>query len=75
VLREKKLFVTGRTMYDRDTAPGAEPEELRVMKIPALIISGNDPAHATSAAQSLAGALARRCRRAYRSGSVQQDGE
>jgi hypothetical protein len=58
------------TMYDRDTAPGAEPEELRVMKIPALIISGNNPAHATSAAQYLAGGLARRCRRTCRSESV-----
>ena len=43
-----------RTLYDRDTAPGAEPEELRKLQIPALIIPGDDPFHATSAAQYLA---------------------
>ncbi len=43
-----------RTLYDRDTAPGAEPEELRRLQIPALVIPGDDPAHATSAAQYLA---------------------
>ena len=36
-----------------DTAPGADPEELRAMKIPALIIPGDDPAHAMSAAHYL----------------------
>src|SRR5712692_5490279 len=44
---------TARTLFDRDTAPGAEPEELRAMKIPALIIPGDDPAHAMSAAHYL----------------------
>jgi pimeloyl-ACP methyl ester carboxylesterase len=45
--------VSARTLFDRDTAPGAEPEELRAMKIPALIIPGDDPAHAQSAAHYL----------------------
>ncbi len=45
--------VSARTLFDRDTAPGCEPEELRAMKLPALIIPGDDPAHATSAAHYL----------------------
>ena len=45
--------VSARTLFDRDTAPGAEPEELRAMKIPAVIIPGDDPSHATSAAHYL----------------------
>lgn len=40
----------GRTMYDRDTAPGAEPEEMLACQLPALVVPGNDAAHATSAA-------------------------
>jgi pimeloyl-ACP methyl ester carboxylesterase len=42
------------TMYDRDTAPGAEPEELRKLQMPALVIPGDDPYHSTLAAQYLA---------------------
>jgi pimeloyl-ACP methyl ester carboxylesterase len=45
--------VSARTLFDRDTAPGAEPEELTAMKIPALIIPGDDPSHAQSAAHYL----------------------
>jgi pimeloyl-ACP methyl ester carboxylesterase len=41
---------SGRTLFDRDTAPGAEPEEIMAMKAPALVIPGDDPSHATSAA-------------------------
>ena len=48
-----------RTMYDRDTAPGAEPEELRKLQIPTLVIPGDDPFHATLAAQYLALQLSR----------------
>ncbi len=50
-----RLIVAGmaRTMFDRDTAPGAEPEDLMRLKIPALIVPGHDPAHATSAARYL----------------------
>jgi pimeloyl-ACP methyl ester carboxylesterase len=48
-----KLIVAGmaRTMFDRDTAPGAEPEDLMRLDIPALIVPGRDAAHATSAAR------------------------
>jgi hypothetical protein len=40
-------------MFDRDTAPGAEPEDLLRLDIPALVIPGRDAAHATSAARYL----------------------
>lgn len=42
-----------RGLMDRDTSPGAEPEELMQLDIPALIVPGNDPFHATSAARYL----------------------
>ena len=42
-----------RTLFDRDTSPGAEPEDLLKLQIPALIIPGRDEAHATSAARYL----------------------
>lgn len=50
-----KLIVAGlaRTLLDRDTAPGAEPEDLMRLDIPTLIIPGRDAAHATSAARYL----------------------
>ncbi|MGA7788231.1 MAG: alpha/beta hydrolase [Xanthobacteraceae bacterium] len=40
-------------LFDRDTAPGAEPEDLMRTAIPALIVPGHDAAHATSAARYL----------------------
>jgi len=40
-------------LFDRDTAPGAEPEDLLKIEIPALIVPGHDPSHATSAARYL----------------------
>ena len=40
-----------RTLFDRDTAPGAEPEDLLRLDIPALVIPGHDESHATSAAR------------------------
>jgi len=48
-----KLTVAGmaRTLIDRDTAPGAEPEDLLKLDIPALIVPGSDNFHATSAAR------------------------
>jgi pimeloyl-ACP methyl ester carboxylesterase len=54
-LERYKLVVTGmsRALMDRDTAPGAEPEELMRLDIPALIVPGHDPSHATSAARYL----------------------
>src|ERR1700704_3849372 len=56
-----KLIVVGmaRTMFDRDTAPGAEPEDMLRLDIPALVIPGQDPAHATSAARYLQECLPR----------------
>lgn len=44
---------SGRTLFDRDTAPGADPEEITAIKAPALIVPGDDPSHATSAAHYL----------------------
>lgn len=46
-------------LIDRETAPGAEPGDLRQLEIPALIVPGNDPVHATSAARYLAACLPR----------------
>jgi pimeloyl-ACP methyl ester carboxylesterase len=43
----------GRTLFDRDTAPGAEPEDLLLLNTPTLIIPGQDASHATSAAMYL----------------------
>lgn len=56
-----KLVVAamGRTLLDRDTAPGAEPEDLLRLDIPALVIPGRDPSHATSAARYLEECLPR----------------
>lgn len=48
-----------RTMYDRDTSPGAEPEDLMSLDIPALVIPGADAAHATSGARYLGECLPR----------------
>lgn len=48
-----------RTLFDRDTAPGAEPEDLLRLDIPALIVPGRDPSHATSAARYLEECLPR----------------
>jgi pimeloyl-ACP methyl ester carboxylesterase len=47
------IITSGRGMFDRDTAPGAEPEEVMGVKAPALIIPGDDPSHATSGAHYL----------------------
>jgi pimeloyl-ACP methyl ester carboxylesterase len=52
-LDQYKLIVTGmmRTLFDRDTSPGAEPEDLLRVDIPALVVPGRDTFHATSAAR------------------------
>jgi hypothetical protein len=47
------IRTSGRSLFDRDTAPGAEPEEVLAMKAPSLLIPGDDPSHATSAAHYL----------------------
>jgi pimeloyl-ACP methyl ester carboxylesterase len=56
-----KLIVTGmgRTLFDRDTAPGAEPEDLLRLDVPALVVPGRDASHATSAARYLEECLPR----------------
>jgi pimeloyl-ACP methyl ester carboxylesterase len=46
-------------LFDRDTAPGATPEDLLRSEVPALIVPGHDAAHATSAARYLEECLAR----------------
>jgi pimeloyl-ACP methyl ester carboxylesterase len=50
-----KLIVAGmaRGLFDRDSAPGAEPEDLMRLDVPTLIVPGRDAAHATSAARYL----------------------
>jgi pimeloyl-ACP methyl ester carboxylesterase len=60
-VNEYKLLVTAmeRALFDRDTSPGAEPEDLLRLGIPALIVPGRDPSHATSAARYLEECLPR----------------
>ncbi len=41
------------TLFDRDTSPGAEPEDLLELEVPALVVPGRDASHATSAARYL----------------------
>jgi pimeloyl-ACP methyl ester carboxylesterase len=48
-----------RGLFDRDTSPGAEPEQLFKLDIPAIIVPGKDEAHATSAARYLEECLPR----------------
>jgi pimeloyl-ACP methyl ester carboxylesterase len=54
-VKEYETIVAGmvRTLFDRDTAPGAEPEDLLALKIPAIVVPGHDVSHATSAARYL----------------------
>jgi pimeloyl-ACP methyl ester carboxylesterase len=40
-------------LLDRDTSPGAEPEQLLALDSPALVVPGRDESHATSAARYL----------------------
>ena len=47
------VAVMARALFDRDTAPGAEPEDLLRLSVPALIVPGRDASHATSAARYL----------------------
>jgi pimeloyl-ACP methyl ester carboxylesterase len=44
---------SARTLFDRDTAPGPEPERLLALDVPALVVPGNDASHARSAARYL----------------------
>jgi pimeloyl-ACP methyl ester carboxylesterase len=52
-LEQYRLTVVGmmRALFDRDTSPGAEPEDLLRLGIPALVVPGRDASHATSAAR------------------------
>ena len=47
------VLATQRALLDRDTAPGAEPEEMLRLDTPALVVPGQDASHATSAARYL----------------------
>ncbi|MEU4481087.1 alpha/beta hydrolase [Micromonospora sp. NPDC023966] len=44
---------TSRLLFDRDTVPGPEPEDLQVLDVPALIVPGDDTSHTRSAARYL----------------------
>jgi pimeloyl-ACP methyl ester carboxylesterase len=48
-----------RNLFDRDSAPGTEPEELMRLDVPALVVPGRDKSHATSAARFLEECLPR----------------
>jgi pimeloyl-ACP methyl ester carboxylesterase len=56
-----RLILLGmmRTLFDRDTAPGAEPEDMLRLDIPTFIVPGRDASHATSAARYLEECLPR----------------
>ncbi|MGW4370990.1 alpha/beta fold hydrolase [Nocardia takedensis] len=49
------ILVSGtvRLLFDRDTVPGPEPEDLRLLDVPALIVPGEDSSHTRSAARYL----------------------
>jgi pimeloyl-ACP methyl ester carboxylesterase len=60
VNRYKELVTATRdTLFDRDTSPGAEPEDLFELDVPALVVPGRDKSHATSAARYVEECLAR----------------
>ena len=48
-----------RLLFDRDTVPGPEPEDLLALDLPALIVPGQDASHAPSAARYLQECLPR----------------
>jgi pimeloyl-ACP methyl ester carboxylesterase len=50
---------TAAGLFDRDTVPGAPPELLASLDVPALVVPGDDANHATAAAQYLAEVLPR----------------
>ena len=41
------------SLFDRDTIPGAEPEQLMPLKVPMVILPGHTDNHATSCARFL----------------------
>jgi pimeloyl-ACP methyl ester carboxylesterase len=50
-----ETIVTGtvRALFDRDTVPGVEAEDLMTLDAPALVVPGQDASHAPSAARYL----------------------
>ncbi|WP_458041470.1 MULTISPECIES: alpha/beta fold hydrolase [Bacteria] len=54
-LERYATIVTGssRLLFDRDTVPGPEPEDLQLLDTPALIVPGEDLSHTRSAARYL----------------------
>ncbi|KQZ11723.1 alpha/beta fold hydrolase [Microbacterium sp. MEC084] len=44
---------SARLLFDRDTVPGPEPEDLQLLDTPALIVPGEDLSHTRSAARYL----------------------
>jgi pimeloyl-ACP methyl ester carboxylesterase len=58
-LYESTVDRMAKGLLDRDTAPGAEPEDLMKLDIPALVVPGHDESHATSAARYLEECLTR----------------
>lgn len=44
---------SARLLFDRDTVPGPEPEDLQLLYTPALIVPGEDLSHTRSAARYL----------------------
>jgi pimeloyl-ACP methyl ester carboxylesterase len=53
------VAATRHTLFDRDTAPGAQPESLFRLDISTLVVPGRDKTHATSAARYLEECLPR----------------
>jgi pimeloyl-ACP methyl ester carboxylesterase len=47
-----------RMLFDRDTVPGPEPEDLMALDLPALVVPGQDESHTRSAARYLQECLA-----------------
>jgi pimeloyl-ACP methyl ester carboxylesterase len=47
------LAASVRVLFDRDTVPGPEPEDLFALRHPALIVPGDDRSHTRSAARYL----------------------
>jgi pimeloyl-ACP methyl ester carboxylesterase len=56
-----QVLVSGmaRLLFDRDTVPGPEPEDLLTLDVPALVVPGQDDSHAPSAARYLQECLPR----------------
>lgn len=54
-LERYQTIVSGsaRLLFDRDTVPGPEPEDLQLLEVPALVVPGEDLSHTRSAARYL----------------------